>query len=73
MRLKEETGEVMLESGARIRMKTPTEARVLNGRKAMVWLAGVRNSFDLSMIMPLKRRWAMVGSDGAKSHLDRGI
>ncbi len=48
--------DVILGSGTQMRMKTRTEARVLNGRKAVVWLAGVRNPFDLSMIRPLKRR-----------------
>ena len=55
MRLKEEPGQVMLESGVRIRMKTRSEARVLTKRKDMVWLAGVRNPFDFSMIVPLNK------------------
>ncbi|NQT72930.1 MAG: hypothetical protein HQ553_09185 [Chloroflexi bacterium] len=55
MRLKEEPGEVILELGARIRMKTRSEARFLTERKDMGWLAGVSNPFDCSMIVPLKR------------------
>jgi len=34
MRLKEELGEVMRESGARTRIKTRTEAKDINGRKS---------------------------------------
>ncbi|MBT4511974.1 MAG: hypothetical protein HOC20_07185 [Chloroflexi bacterium] len=62
----------MLESGARMPTKTRSEAMVFIGRKAMVWLARVRNPSDMDMIIPLKRLWSMMGSDGTKSHLDLG-
>ncbi len=44
------------DEGARIVRKIKKEACVLNGRKAVVWIDGIRDPYDLDMVRPVKKR-----------------
>lgn len=43
-------------SGGKRKMKTRAEARLLNGRKAVIWVHGTRDPVELEMVEPVKKR-----------------